>query len=105
MKILYAILIILAAFIAVTLVRAAFFKAKPVKAERFEPEKVDLERACANLSSAIRIKTISHSNEEETDWAEFDRFHQFLRDAYPLVHKHLSVEKISRASLLFKWQG
>lgn len=105
MKILYAILMILAAFIAVTLVRAAFFKAKPIKAERFEPEKVDLERACANLSSAIRIKTISHSNEEETDWAEFDRFHQFLRDAYPLVHKHLSVEKISRASLLFKWQG
>lgn len=105
MQILYAVFIILAAFMVVTLVRALFFRGNPAQAEQFAPEQVHLERACGHLSSAIQIKTISHSDERETDWAEFDRFHQFLRTAYPLVHEQLTVEKVSKASLLFKWQG
>ena len=57
------------------------------------------------MSQAIRIKTISHENEKETDWQEFEKFHKFLEEAYPLVHKNLTVEKVSDASLLFYWRG
>ncbi len=105
MKILYAILIILAAFIVLTLIRAAFFKTAVPKKEEFPEEKVNSKRACDNLSRAIQIKTISHNDENETDWAEFDKFHNFLREAYPLVHKNLTVEDVSKASLLFTWKG
>lgn len=105
MKILLIILALLAAFIVITLIRAAFFKAKRVKPEAFEEELVHSDRVQKKLSEAIKIKTISHENEDETDWGEFDRFHAFLREAFPLVHENLSVEDVSRASLLFCWKG
>ena len=94
MKILLIILALLAAFIVITLIRAAFFKAKRVKPEAFEEELVHSDRVQKKLSEAIKIKTISHENEDETDWGEFDRFHTFLREAFPLVHENLSVEEV-----------
>lgn len=105
MKILGYILLALAVFIAITLIRAAFFGVKPPESETFEKENVNEKRVQDNLSAAIRIKTISNQDESKTDWGEFDRFHQFLREAYPLVHSTLSVENVSKASLLYKWQG
>lgn len=105
MEIIYIILALILAFIAITFIRAIFFKSeKPVK-ESFPEESVNCKRAQEHLSQAIRIKTISHENEEETDWQEFEKFHKFLEEAYPLVHKNLTVEKVSDASLLFYWRG
>lgn len=105
MEIILAILIILAVFIAVTMIRAAFFKSKKPAAESFTDEYVHSERAQKNLSTAIGIKTVSHEDESLTDWGEFDRFHAFLKDAFPLVHKNLELENVSKASLLFYWRG
>ncbi|MGN1329189.1 MAG: M20/M25/M40 family metallo-hydrolase [Eubacterium sp.] len=105
MKVLLAILIIIGVFIVITLIRAIFYKAEKPIQETFPEEKVDSERVQKKLSEAIKIKTISHENEEETDWAEFDRFHEFLKESFPLVHKTLTVEKVSTASLLFYWKG
>lgn len=105
MNVLYAILVLLASFIVITLVRAAFFKKKRAVPEVFDDEQVNEKRAAENLSKAIQIKTISHENENETDWQEFENFHTFLRNAYPLIHQTMEVETVSKASLLFKWQG
>lgn len=105
MIILYSILILLAVFILITLIRAIFFKAPPVKKEEFPEESVNEKRAADNLSEAIKIKTVSHEDESLTDWNEFERFHAFLRKAYPKVHSTMEITKISKASLLYKWQG
>ena len=105
MEILYAVLAVLLAFIVITLIRAVFFKSEKPVQETFPSESVDSKRAQEHLSQAIRIKTISHENEKETDWQEFEKFHKFLEEAYPLVHKNLTVEKVSDASLLFYWRG
>ena len=105
MKVLFIILAVLVLFILITLIRAAFFKSKPAKGEAFEEENVDSKRAQKHLSQAIKIKTISHENEDETDWAQFDKFHEFLKEEFPLVHKNLSVENVSKASLLYYWRG
>ena len=105
MKILLAILIILGVFIIITLIRAVYYKAEEPVQESFPEEKVDSERVQKKLTEAIKIKTISHENEDETDWAEFDRFHDFLKESFPLVHKNLMVENVSTASLLFYWKG
>lgn len=77
MKVLYVILILLAAFIVLTLIRAIFFKTKPVKREVFEKENVNSKRVEEHLCDAIRIKTISHENEEETDWQNLTDFTNF----------------------------
>lgn len=96
---------ILAVFIVITLIRAAFFKSEAPVSEAFADEAVNSDRAQKNLSDAIKIKTISHADDSETDWSEFEKFHEFLKTSYPLVHKNLSVEKVSAASLLYFWQG
>ncbi len=105
MTILYLCLTLLAVFILVTLIRAGFFKAPSVKGEVFPEEQVNEKRAADNLSAAIKIRTISHEDESLTDWNEFERFHDFLRKAYPKVHDTMEITEISNASLLFKWQG
>ena len=105
MEFLWAVLAVCAAFIIITLIRAAFFKSEKVNAEAFEDELVYSERAQENLSKAIRIKTISHEDDSLTDWGEFDKFHAFLREAFPLIHEKLELESVSKASLLFYWRG
>ncbi len=89
--------------------------ANAVKAAKFTPEKKDFpavpkeevnsERVQNNLSKAIQCKTVSNEDPNLVDWAEFDKFHKFLEEAYPLVHKTMSKEVISNASLVYIWKG
>lgn len=105
MPILWIILAVILLFIIVTFLRAIFFKAPEAEKISTQPELVHSKRAQENLSKAIQIKTISHENEEETDWSEFERFHDFLRESFPLIHENLKLDKVSKASLLYFWQG
>ncbi|MGN0521388.1 MAG: M20/M25/M40 family metallo-hydrolase [Eubacterium sp.] len=105
MKILWVILALISVFIIITAIRAVLFKAESVKGEVFEEELIHSKRAQENLTKAIRIKTISHENDSETDWGEFEKFHSFLRESFPLIHKNLEIENVSKASLLFYWKG
>ena len=42
-------------------------------------ENINEARFAQNLSRAIQIATVSHENEDDTDWSAFAEFHQFLR--------------------------
>lgn len=105
MTALYVILIILGLSILLTCIRAVFYKSKPPAQKDFPKENVNLNRVAENLSRAIQIKTISNEDDEKVNWDEFEKFHVFLKEAYPLVHRQLEITKVSKASLLFKWQG
>ncbi len=105
MEILYAILIVLAVFIVITLVRAIFYVPKTKKYEPLESENVDVERVAKHLSEAIQIPTVSYPDHDLVDWSQFKKFHKFLEEAYPLIHKTLTRENISKASLLYRWEG
>ncbi len=93
----------------------SLFAANAVKASKFTPkkknlitipeEKVDFERVQKNLSKAIQCKTISNDDPDLVDWKEFDKFHKFLEEAYPLFHKTVSKEVVSNASLIYIWKG
>lgn len=105
MKIFLIILGIIVLLIALTAIKAALYKAKPTKIEPMQKEIVDSARVQKHLSQAIQIKTISNPDDDKVDWSEFDKFHEFLKDEYPLTHKTLKREKVSQASLLYTWQG
>lgn len=93
----------------------ALLAANTVKAAKFTPQKKNLpdvpkenvnsERVQAHLSQAIQCKTVSNDNPDAVDWDEFKKFHKFLEEAYPLVHKTMSKEVISNASLIYIWKG
>lgn len=105
MEILWIILGLLGLFIVITLIRAIFFKEKKNDNVNLEPETVNLEKYCKDLSDAIQIKTISNYDRELVDWNEFDKFHAFLEERFPLVHKTMSKTVVGDASLVFEWQG
>lgn len=105
MKKRYAALGAVGALTAVNMVRAARFTPEKKEHETLEKENVNVDRYRKHLSEAIRIKTVSHVDPNDTDWAEFEKFHEFLKTEYPLITKNLSVETIGRASLIYRWQG
>lgn len=91
----------------ITAIRAIFFvpPKRVAPKEELSEETVDIERYCRNLSDAIKIKTISNYDRELVNWDEFKRFHKFLEERYPLIHKTLTKTEIADASLIFKWEG
>jgi len=101
----WGILIALGLFIVVTLIRAAFWKAKKVEVEPLPDEAVDEARAQRNLSGAIQIPTIANDGDVGTDWSQFERFHDFLDESYPLIAKNLPCEVVRKGSLLYHWKG
>ena len=100
-KILYGILIALGIFIVITLIRAVFFLPKKRETKPLEDEHVDVERVAKHLSGAIQIPTVSYPENEKIDWSQFEKFHKYLEDSYPLIHKTLERENVAEASLLF----
>ena len=98
-------LIVFAGFILITLVRAAFYKPKKRDTTPLPPEKLDVDRYVRNLSDAIKIKTISSRDSDRVNWAEFEAFHALLEERYPLIHKTLEKELVSKASLMYRWKG
>lgn len=86
-----------------------------VKAARFVPEKkawaplpddnVNVEKYIDDLSSAIKIPTVSYFDEALVDWSRFEELHRLLEERFPLVHSKLELEIVSRASLMYRWKG
>lgn len=96
---------IAASAVVANVIRAVKYVPSKKEAEPFPDERVDVERYTKNLSDAIKIKTISNVDEEKVDWAAFDELHKLFEERYPLIHKTLSVEKVGKASLMYKWEG
>lgn len=82
-------------------------KFKPKKREAVEIKKYDVDerKVAERLSKAIQCKTISKPNDEGVDWGEFEKLQKFLDETYPNIAKTLTKEKISKASLLYRWEG
>ena len=95
----------LGAATAVNAVRALKFKPEARDYGTLTPEAVNAERAMAHLSQAISIPTVSYPNKADVDYTQFEKFHAFLEEAYPLLHKTLTREIVNEASLLYRWKG
>ena len=57
------------------------------------------------LGEAVRIPTVSYQDKGQINYAEFERFHEFLRGTYPRVFGELDVEVVNDYSLLIRWPG
>jgi carboxypeptidase PM20D1 len=98
-------LVVLAVLIIVTLIRAAFYKPKKVDSVKIEDADIDEMKVAEHLSRAIQCKTVSMANDDDVDWAEFEKFHKYLDEAFPLVAKNTTKEVVSKASLIYLWKG
>ena len=92
-------------FALVLVIRAIKFKPGEIPQAQLPDAPVDEDAAAKHLGEAITFRTVTYADEDKVEWAEFERFHKWLEEAYPNVHKKLSREVVSRASLLYKWRG
>lgn len=70
--------------------------------------KVDLEGAAQRLSQAVQFPTISNQDRSDFDEDAFNRYHKFIEQSYPLVHKTLKRELVGEPrpfSLIYTWEG
>lgn len=95
----------LGAATAVNCVRAAKFVPEKRQTTPMPKEECDANRAIEHISQAIQIPTISYPDDNMIDWSQFDAFHNFLENAYPLITKNLEREVVNKASLLYRWKG
>lgn len=101
LKLLGAVLLVI---IAIILFNTFTFKSKQLDiaatpAPDFAPT------ALEHFQGAIKFKTISFSDITQFDSAEFNGFHRYLKNTYPLIHEKLSFQKLAAYSLLYKWEG
>ena len=66
---------------------------------------IDEQRAIENLRALIRIPTMSHLDESETDWSQFVAFRNEVAKRYPKLHTALELELVDGHSMLFRWAG
>ncbi len=105
MIVLYVILAIIAALLAVILVRTAKFKPQPE--EKINYEDVDFDRDAAEnaLAELIRCRTVSNENHELEDDAEFEKLIGKLPELYPHVIETCPMQRMDDRALLFHWKG
>lgn len=95
----------IAAAAAANAVHAALYTPKKIESEPLPQEEVNVQRYRENLSKAIQCKTVSYRESDRVDWAEFEKFHKFLDEAYPLIAKNLEKEIVPPANLIYRWKG
>ncbi|MCR5041416.1 MAG: M20/M25/M40 family metallo-hydrolase [Clostridia bacterium] len=94
-----------AAGFAVNCIRAARLKPSVKDRADYPDENVDLEKFERDLSDAIKIRTIANNDPSLTEWDEFERLHDLMRERFPLMFSRLEVRTFVRASLMFYWKG
>lgn len=100
-----AIAAIVVALVAVVLVRTLRFLPAKEKAAEALPETVDARRATETLRELVRCKTVSHTDPEKEDDAEFIKLEKRLPKLFPAVFAACPFQKLGKRSLLLRWKG
>lgn len=57
------------------------------------------------LIDPSEVDTIEELLEIEPSWGQFLKLHDYLEKTFPLVHKHLKLEKVNKLALVYTWEG
>lgn len=61
------------------------------------------------ISAAVRCPTESFDDNGDVDvdprWKTFDKFHEVLKDLFPLIHNRAKIDKVNRYGLLYTLKG
>ncbi|MBP3192519.1 M20 family peptidase [Natronogracilivirgula saccharolytica] len=69
------------------------------------PSRINVETAAQRLGKAISYQTVSTQSSKDFNESEFLNMHQYLENAFPLIHASLKKEIINDYSLLYFWEG
>ncbi len=103
-----ALILVFVAFVGLMvflLARALALPSRQVQVKPVPRITLDETALAERLAAALRFETISYQDPAALPRGEFDKFQRWLAETYPLLHAHLSLERVSDLSLLYTWQG
>lgn len=63
----------------------------------------------AKLQAAVRVPTETFDDlgavGQDPRWEVFFKYEQVLKDAFPLLHKHLTLDHVNTHGLMYTWKG
>lgn len=85
----------------------------PPKHKVIEVQKVDYilhdstfrNESAAVLANSLKIDTVVFDEMTMDQYAKFAKFHEYLKQMFPLVHKHARVHKPNTYGLVFEFKG
>ena len=104
-RILKVILLIIVVLLIILFAQMFLAKSRQISANPVQKLPLDANVMTAHLTGALQIQTISFDDPAKLNSSEFQRFHDYLAQTFPLVHQHLQREIIKPYSLLYRWQG
>ncbi len=87
-KILRILLGLFILLVLIIIIKTITFRSMQIEVETVTPPVFRME-SFSNLSRAITFPTVSHDVDLPIDTIAFQGFHQFLTEAYPLIHSGL----------------
>ena len=100
-----ALLAVIVTLSLVVVVRALRFSSRQIAVSPAVAMHLESAALLGRLSRAIQFRTLSSSNPERAGNEEFERFHDFLDESFPLAGAQLKKEIIGGLSLLYSWPG
>ena len=100
-----AVLVLLVVFVAILLVRTLLFVPKELPPVQQDTITVDREKIVNDMIFMIQCKTVSNRDDALVDWGEYTKFQELLKERFPLVHQHCTLEHVGKTGLLYHWQG
>ena len=85
--------------------RSAAFSSRQIQVRPAAQLTMDRQAAERRLAEAIRFPTVSIQLPKDSGSDRFQKFHAFLADSFPRVHRQLERETVNGDSLLFTWKG
>ena len=101
----YAILGLVALFLAVIVIRALAFKPKAQAAADPAPVNFDKDAAVSALQQLVQCKTISYNDKEMEDEGEFQKLLDLLPKLYPNVFAVCKYQQFPDRGILLHWHG
>lgn len=101
----WLLLLIPVILVAEVLVRTMRFKPGPTPQIPEGEEIFDRDKAVENLRTLIRFKTVSNTDPQLEDDAEFQKLIDKLPELYPHVFEACKFERMPDRGLLFTWEG
>ena len=101
----YMVLAVIIVFIMIVLVRAVLFN--PHREPEFLAGEilVDEDKVIKDMIDMIRCKTVSNLDMSKIDTDEYVKFHELLKERFPMVHEMCNLEKIGDTGLLYLLKG
>ncbi|NLZ25416.1 MAG: M20/M25/M40 family metallo-hydrolase [Clostridiales bacterium] len=106
LPILYALLALFGLIILIMIIKTVTLK--PEKSEKSEEVTLydfDENALAEHLSEAVKIPTVSMVEEYKNNSQPFFRFHRYLEETYPLIHKTAEKTIIADYSLVYRFKG